>query len=118
MQNEILNLKAETESNLKSALITSDDISNVANNKPFLYQNNPNPFNSETEIQFFLPYETSSAILNVYDLSGIQIKSYQLDKRGESSYIITANEFMPGIYLYSLIVEGKLIDTLKMVLTD
>ncbi len=42
----------------------------------------------------------------------------ELYQRGEGSIIISGGEFDPGIYLYALITDGKVIDTKQMVLTN
>ena len=37
---------------------------------------------------------------------------------GEGSITISANELYAGTYLYSLIVDGRLIDTKQMIITE
>jgi hypothetical protein len=82
-----------------------------------LYQNVPNPFNQQTEIRFFLPEQTRSAMLCIYDMQGKQIKNISISQRGDSKIIISASELKAGMYLYSLIVDQKEVGTLKMILT-
>ena len=62
-------------------------------NKHFsLKQNFPNPFNPETNISFYLP-QSSSIILNVYDIKGCKINT------------IISDVFQAGYY--SIIWDGK-----------
>jgi len=86
--------------------------------KPVLYQNNPNPFNQATTISLTIPESTGKAMLYIYDMQGVQINSYVVNERGLSSVKIQGNELQPGMYLYTLIVDGRLVDTKRMVLTE
>ncbi len=85
--------------------------------KPVLYQNNPNPFNQATTISFTIPENVGKAMLYIYDMQGVQINSYVVNERGLSSVKIKGNELQPGMYLYTLIVDGRVVDTKRMVLT-
>lgn len=60
----------------------------------------------------------SKASVAVYDLNGTQIKEYPVYHQGRNTVTVEANEFKPGIYMYSLLVDGKLIDTKRMVVTS
>jgi len=92
--------------------------SDLSETKSILYQNIPNPFNAATNINFYLAEEISSAYVNIYNLQGLQIKSYKINQRGNGSVNINGSELAPGRYLYSLIADGQEIDTKKMVLTS
>ena len=83
-----------------------------------LYQNSPNPTNSYTTIECYLDSYVSKAVIAVYDLNGLQLKDYPIYHQGKNAITIEANEFKPGIYMYSLLVDGKLIDTKRMVITS
>lgn len=82
-----------------------------------LYQNQPNPFSQSTEIKYSLPIETTSATLYIYDMSGVQLRSYPISKFGDNSLTLNANDLTAGMYLYSLIADGQVIDTKRMILT-
>lgn len=84
----------------------------------YLLQNKPNPFNSQTTIEYFIAGENSTGIIYVFDLQGKLIKSYNHLSQGHNQIIINANELYPGMYLYSLIIDGKEIETKRMILTD
>ena len=43
--------------------------------------NKPNPFNTETTIEYYLPSTISNATLYIYDLQGKQIKSINIVQR-------------------------------------
>jgi hypothetical protein len=64
-----------------------------------------------------LPETTRQASLIVYNLEGKQLKVLPINERGKAVLKIQANELKPGMYLYSLIVDGKVLDTKRMILT-
>lgn len=87
------------------------------NTDAVLYQNTPNPFSKTTEIGYFLPERIKNAFIYIYDMSGTQIAGYSLTDKGEGTLTIDANTLAAGMYLYSLIADGQLIDTKQMILT-
>lgn len=102
----------------KSLPLTENaDLKSVRENAK-LFQNNPNPFNQVTKIKCMIPHDISSAFVNIYDMQGIQKQVYSVLERGETELQIPASEYRPGIYLYTLIVDGVDIDTKRMILTD
>ncbi|NDW08128.1 tail fiber domain-containing protein [Dysgonomonas sp. 520] len=96
----------------------SSDISGVVISNNKLYQNIPNPFSINTEIRYFLEDNVKNANLYVYDMQGKQIKNITNLFRGENSITINSYELTPGMYIYSLIADGREIDTKRMILTD
>lgn len=82
---------------------------------PILYQNAPNPFSNETEIICYVPGTATEAILNLFDLGGIQLRSYNVRTDGFTSIRLYSADFLPGMYLYTLLVDGKEIGTRKIV---
>ncbi len=83
-----------------------------------LYQNTPNPFNNQTEIRYFLSDNPGAATLLIFDMNGKQLKSYQLIQKGNGKVVIYGNDFRPGMYLYSLVANNKIVDTKRMILTE
>jgi len=84
----------------------------------YLAQNTPNPFSNNTEIKYQLPKATQSALLGIYDLNGKQVKMYPINTENNSGSItLQANDLQAGMYLYTLVVDGKAFDTKRMVLT-
>ena len=82
-----------------------------------LYQNAPNPFKQNTQIRFDIPENVNLAQLCIYNLQGTQIKQILITQRGASSQWISGSELAAGMYLYALIVDGKEVDTKRMILT-
>ena len=64
-----------------------------------------------------LPESVKSAFLYIYDLNGTQIDQKTLQDRGKSSVTLEAGSLAPGMYLYALVADGKVIDTKRMIIT-
>ena len=82
-----------------------------------LSQNEPNPFSDKTTIRVNVPVGISTAALFIYDMSGKQIRKILITERGASSVSIISADLNEGMYLYSLIADGKIVNTKKMILT-
>ena len=82
-----------------------------------LYQNNPNPFTEKTIIACTIAETIQQAILYVYDMNGKQIAEYPVSERGNAQVIIEGSSLEAGMYMYSLIADGNVIDTKRMILT-
>ncbi|MDL2221272.1 tail fiber domain-containing protein [Parabacteroides sp. OttesenSCG-928-N08] len=82
-----------------------------------LFQNDPNPFTHTTQIRYALPVNAASATIYIYNMQGVQIEEYPLQKQSE--YLnISAGKLQPAMYLYALVVDGEIIDTKKMIVTN
>ena len=81
-----------------------------------LFQNTPNPFSEQTEIRFTLPTDAKNAYIYIFDMQGTLQKQIAITPSMQS-VIINGYELSPGMYLYSLIVNGKEIDTKRMVIS-
>ena len=84
----------------------------------FLFQNTPNPFSAGTEIQMDLPDTYRHAQVIIYTLEGKQVRTLDVTQRGKTTVRISAGELHAGMYLYSLLADGQLIDTKRMILTE
>jgi len=81
-------------------------------------QNEPNPFDGITVINYNLPETINTAYLAVYDLSGKQIASFPIHEKGKSSLKITSEKLAAGIYIYSIVADGKVVDSKKMIVAE
>ncbi|MCL4855866.1 MAG: T9SS type A sorting domain-containing protein, partial [Flavobacteriales bacterium] len=106
--NRTLNNELNNATNQKSIeLINSNSI--------VLDQNMPNPFAENTVINYNIPNDVMEAKLLFYDLNGRIIKELIIEERGESKLTVYGNNLKTGVYTYSLIADGELIATKKMV---
>lgn len=105
---------------LKLLVLQQNEKSNVAvlPGEGYLAQNVPNPFSVSTTIKYELPNGTQKAAIGIYDMNGKEIKLYQLSAERKGTVTIQGGDLKPGMYLYSLIVDGKYFSSKKMVLTS
>ncbi len=82
-----------------------------------LYQNAPNPFNQTTLINYYIPENTRSASIQITDINGMTIKSVSVNSKGNGQLTLATSQLNSGTYTYSLIIDGALIDTKRMILT-
>ena len=54
----------------------------------------------------------------IFNMQGTLIKTYQINTKKDGYTEINGGEMQPGMYLYSLIIDGIEIDTKRMILTD
>jgi len=83
-----------------------------------LEQNNPNPFDGSTSISYKLTNSTKDASLNIFDLNGKILKTIQIDSSNKAGAVSIDTHNMPnGTYSYNLVIDGKIIDSKKMILS-
>ena len=80
-------------------------------------QNKPNPFSESTVIALNIPEKTQSASIFIYDMSGKQVKSIPVSERGETNITVYATDLTAGMYIYTLVVDGKVAVTRRMIVT-
>lgn len=88
---------------------------NIVENE--LYQNSPNPFGKETSIGYSIVNMQQGAFIAVYDLNGKELFRQAVTEKGKGSVTVSGDKLVPGMYLYSLIVDGKETATKRMVVT-
>lgn len=117
LQSEIHELKNNSANKLKNA--TAIGISTLKENTSnVLYQNAPNPFSESTTIEYSLAENVQKAMICIYDMNGTQLKCTPLHLTGYGNITINGSELKSGMYMYSLIADGQLIDTKRIILTD
>ncbi len=80
-----------------------------------LAQNQPNPFHQSTTFRYTVPANASAQIL-IYDgLSGALLKTVPAPATGQVE--LSSSNLPAGTYIYSLVVNGKQVDSKKMVLS-
>jgi len=107
---------SENNSEIKSRNEVSD-IESVNIDILSISQNDPNPFSDRTTITLNIPEGITTVAVFFYDMSGKQIDKRIITERGQSQLSVTSSELTEGMYLYSLIADGKVIATRKMILT-
>lgn len=89
--------------------LTSYDLAELAQNKP-------NPFNGSTVIDYTVPTNAKTAQISVFGTSGQLLKTLEINHVGEGSLTVNAADLPAGTYSYQLIVDGRSVESNKMVL--
>ncbi|MBL1179974.1 MAG: T9SS type A sorting domain-containing protein [Bacteroidetes bacterium] len=79
-----------------------------------LEQNVPNPFAENTSINYYIPKNNNYAQLIFTDMHGRIIKTVDIKQSGKGQLKVYAANLSQGVYQYSIVVDGKIIDTKKM----
>lgn len=80
-----------------------------------LGQNKPNPFGTSTNIEVSIPADVQKAFIYVYDLTGKKLQQIDIPARGNQAVTVNASSLTDGMYLYSLIADGKVVETRRMI---
>ena len=81
-------------------------------------QNKPNPFSESTVITLNIPSEAQTASIFIYDMSGKQVQSLPVTERGETDITVYARDLTAGMYIYTLVVDGKVEVTRRMIVEE
>lgn len=125
-QKEITDLKAENrqmKQDMQNCCLNhttgsmQDKLQGKPTDQPMLEQNVPNPFSEQTVIRYYLP-AGSTAVLKVMNLEGKEMFSTAATKTGYGELTISANTLAAGTYTYTLLVDGKAIESRIMILSE
>lgn len=79
-------------------------------------QNTPNPFTGQSTVRVSVPDDASDAYIDILTLNGASVKRIPVSN-GLSEVSLSSFEFAPGTYLYTLVVNGKVSETRRMVVS-
>lgn len=80
--------------------------------EPLFY---PNPASDLLKLRYTLPKDYQKAFIRVTDLQGRLVEEFAVTNDFDSIYL--PKEFNTGLYLYSVVVDGVVIKTEKVILT-
>ena len=92
-----------------AASISKPDISRIDFSNPY-----PNPVTSQTKINYNIPESFNKATLILRNLIGTQVKEYIIDNP-QGKILLDLTDINEGIYFYSLIIDGNVILTRKLI---
>jgi len=117
LKNELNALKERLA--LIEQLLTKPDSSShtVLLTNASLEQNVPNPFTENTRISYYLPEGILNAELRISNASGKLLRTITINHRGQGQTTVQAHSLAAGTYLYTLMADGQIIGTRKMILT-
>lgn len=107
----VINAQSPAIGNNQSSQIADDFFRNA------LYQNNPNPFSTSTSIAMSLRSDVIQAVVYIFDMQGNMLRTIPVNDRGNVSVTIEGGDLNAGMYIYSLIADGKEIASKRMILT-
>ena len=107
LQEEVQQIKNSTNAHL---------ISQVESEEAQLFQNHPNPFDKSTTIPYYLPENVSKAQILITDLQGRELNRISIQNLGKGQIELKVDTFQKGIYLYTLIVDGQLMESKRMLI--
>ena len=82
-----------------------------------LNQNVPNPFAEKTLITYFIPESVNQAQILFYNDLGEILKTVDIKEKGKGQLTVYASNLSSGTYTYTLLADGNVVDTKKMVCT-
>ena len=77
-------------------------------------QNTPNPFTGQSTVRISVPDDASDAYVDILTLNGASVKRIPVSN-GLSEVSLSSFDFAPGTYLYTLVVNGKVSETRRMI---
>ena len=109
-------LDSSTSTFSTKSMIDTNSVDRITTNA-FLYQNTPNPFNTTTEIKYFLPEGATNSNIYVFNMQGNLLLTYNLTNNGFGTIEINGSSLSAGMYIYTLTINGKEVETKRMILT-
>jgi hypothetical protein len=113
LESEVKESKAQTVA-LKTQLAQMDVVLSKTNTI-ILDQNVPNPFAQSTVITYAIPSSFKTAQMIFRTMNGELIKTVDIKSAGKGQLNIFAGDISSGAYTYTLVVDGKQIETKRMV---
>ncbi|MBO2008599.1 PQQ-dependent sugar dehydrogenase [Siccationidurans soli] len=75
----------------------------------------PNPFSAQTTVNFQLPAKSQQASIQVYNLQGQLRRSVDVGGNETGRIQLNCQDLAAGVYLYSLVVDGKAVANNRLV---
>lgn len=79
--------------------------------EPMFY---PNPANDQVKLKYELPKDCKTASIKIQDVQGKLIAEFKVDDTFDFIYLPSA--YNSGLYFYSLVIDGKVIKTKKIII--
>lgn len=118
LKQEIADLKKSisgTASLSSTETIRTGSIELSGKDKAVLNQNIPNPYNDKTTIEYSIPDNANTAQILFYNANGQLVKRAAITHKGKGQLTVFTKELNAGIYSFALLIDGKIVDTKKMI---
>lgn len=120
MQGQVQALQSQVQE-LRGLLATSLCLTQAQTNSlnaessTYLGEIYPNPANTSTTLAYSLPAGASTALVQVYSLDGKVVSSIVVPATaGKSQVQLATGQMAAGMYIYALVVDGKVLDSKKL----
>lgn len=117
LQQQIATLNDGIEQSLNNAQQKTHKHLLVLEQQAMLSQNLPNPFYQNTVISYFIPADVAKAAIKVMSIDGKVLANIVIPEKGSGQLTIQANAYPANAYYYTLVLDGQVFETKKMVLT-
>ncbi len=120
LEMQVAELKKQIESKTTNASAVSDagKVASKTSINAMLEQNMPNPFRQTTTIGYTLPPKFNKAQIVVTDKNGKMFKQVNISGNGKGNLHIDAATLSSGMYNYSLIIDGRVMSSKQMTVTQ
>lgn len=81
----------------------------------YLLQNAPNPFNASSEIRYFVPNGLENVEVRISSIKGEELGVKPIKESGYGKILFDSDNLTDGTFVYSLFVNGQLIDSKVMI---
>ena len=115
LKEEVDELREAAASSQSRKAPTYINTTSIDNAQGSVSQNTPNPFTGLSTLRVSVPDDATDAYLDILTSNGQSVKRIPVDN-GQSEVSLNSYEFAPGTYLYTLVVNGKAVDTKRMVI--
>jgi hypothetical protein len=114
LQNQVQELRSLLSSRLA---LSSTELKQLQNESAgWLGDVHPNPANGSTIIDYSLPAGAGAAFCQIYGLGGNMVTAVSLpSSQGKSQVAVNTSQLASGMYIYALVVDGKVLATKKLV---
>jgi len=118
LQTQVTELKSLVEKLLSDKTTTPKSTSYVLplEQQSFLAQNQPNPFLENTIVDYFVPVDVKNAYIQVTSLDGKILGQVKITEMGKGQLTIQSKNYPAGTYFYSLVLDGQIVESKRMVL--
>lgn len=82
----------------------------------YLDQNIPNPVGHSSLIRFRMPATSTRGVLHITNQSGQIVKTYNLGTNKNGQILISSETLSNGTYFYSLLSDGVIVDSKKLLI--
>ncbi|MBX7107484.1 MAG: T9SS type A sorting domain-containing protein [Chitinophagales bacterium] len=90
----------------------------TSNHQTYLGQIIPNPHKDQCTIPYYIDASVQQALIIFNNETGREINRVEIIGRGNGQLTVLTSQLENGVYTFSLVVDGNVINTKKMIKQD